>query len=470
MNKKPISLVFIGGVLRAVDVFLFFASALVVYAIYLEGHPSSPIEKYIGPVLIVVLIQQNVFHFFQVYRRSTMLSFRVQLKHVLTAWCTVFVLILLVAFVTKSTSDYSRVWSIACFLSTGCLLLISRVVLRAKIRGWIEEGRLSRNVVIVGGGAEGAELIEFMRNRSGYVQLLGFFDDRADRVPNEIDGVYRLGSVGDLLPYARTHRVDMVLVALPWEAESRILSLVNQLKELPVDIRLSPQNTGQRLIHGGYSDVGGVPMLNLLERPLNEWQMFAKEVEDRLLASLLLVFVAPLMLIVALGIRMESRGPVLFRQKRYGFNNTLIEVYKFRTMFTEMTDHNAEKLATRDDPRITPFGRFLRRSSLDELPQLFNVLKGEMSFVGPRPHAVAAKAADRLYSDVMDEYASRHRIKPGITGWAQVNGWRGNTDTEDKLRKRVEHDLYYIENWSLWFDFKIIVMTFFELFRRRNAF
>lgn len=470
MNKNPISLVFVGAVLRVVDSIVFFISAIAIHLLYLSGDPSSPIEKYIGPILVIILIQQNVFHFLNVYRSNNLISFWTQLRTVFTAWVAVFVVLLFMAFVTKSTSEYSRIWSIFSFILAGGLFAISRIVLSLRLRNWIDKGRLSRNVVIVGGGSEGRELIEFIRDRSGYVQLLGFFDDRSDRVPNEINGVPNLGNVGALLDYARMQRVDIILVALPWDAEFRILSLVNQLKELPVDIRLSPQNTGRHLAHGGYSDFAGVPMLNLLERPLNEWQMFAKEAEDRLLASLLLVLAAPLMLLIAIAIRVESRGPALFCQKRYGFNNRLIDVYKFRSMYTEDTDHNAEKLATANDPRITRVGKFLRQTSLDELPQLINVLKGDMSFVGPRPHAVAAKAADKLYPEVLEEYASRHRIKPGITGWAQVNGWRGNTDTEIKLRKRVEYDLYYIENWSLWFDLKIILLTFIEVLRRRNAY
>jgi exopolysaccharide biosynthesis polyprenyl glycosylphosphotransferase len=195
-----------------------------------------------------------------------------------------------------------------------------------------------------------------------------------------------------------------------------------------------------------------------------------KAIEDKALSAVLLFFLAPLLLLVALAIKLDSPGPVLFRQKRYGFNNHLIGVYKFRTMHHHLRDEKAEKLVTRGDPRITRVGAFLRKTSIDELPQLLNVLKGEMSIVGPRPHALSAKAADRLYEEVVAEYAARHRVKPGITGWAQVMGWRGETDTVEKIQKRVEHDLYYIENWSLAFDFKILVLTFFALLKPENAY
>ena len=183
-----------------------------------------------------------------------------------------------------------------------------------------------------------------------------------------------------------------------------------------------------------------------------------------------MLFRSPVLLVISVAIKLDSRGPVLFRQKRYGFNNNLIDVYKFRTMYHDKQDDDAEKLTTRDDPRVTRVGAFLRRTSLDELPQFFNVLKGDMSVVGPRPHPIKAKAAGRLYDKVVQEYAMRHRVKPGITGWAQVNGWRGETDTEEKIMKRVEHDLYYIDNWSLLFDFRIILQTVWVGFRGTGAY
>jgi lipopolysaccharide/colanic/teichoic acid biosynthesis glycosyltransferase len=176
------------------------------------------------------------------------------------------------------------------------------------------------------------------------------------------------------------------------------------------------------------------------------------------------------MALVALAIKLDSKGPVLFRQKRYGFNNELIEVFKFRSMFTDLADANASKLVTKDDPRVTRLGRILRKSSLDELPQLFNVLRGELSLVGPRPHAVEAPTANRLWEEVVDSYFARHRVRPGLTGWAQINGWRGELDTPEKLQSRVEHDLYYIENWSLLFDLYILARTPFALLRSENAY
>jgi exopolysaccharide biosynthesis polyprenyl glycosylphosphotransferase len=208
----------------------------------------------------------------------------------------------------------------------------------------------------------------------------------------------------------------------------------------------------------------------VFRKPLSDWRLVAKEIEDVTLGLLLLLFLAPLFAVVALAIKLDSPGPVFFRQRRYGLNNRLIGVYKFRTMHHHLRDVRAERLITRNDPRVTRVGAFLRKTSLDELPQLFNVLRGEMSIVGPRPHALSAKAADRLYEEVVAEYAVRHRVKPGITGWAQVNGWRGETDTIEKIQKRVEHDLYYVENWSLALDIKILLLTVFALLKNENAY
>jgi exopolysaccharide biosynthesis polyprenyl glycosylphosphotransferase len=208
----------------------------------------------------------------------------------------------------------------------------------------------------------------------------------------------------------------------------------------------------------------------LFDRPISGRSYALKLVEDLAFAGIALLFMAPLMLVIAAAINLDSPGPVLFKQRRFGFNNNLIEVWKFRTMRTDCADADADVQTTKQDPRVTRVGQFLRKSSLDELPQLINVLRGEMSIVGPRPHAVATKAEGQLFENVVYGYAARHRVKPGITGWAQVNGWRGETDTIDKIRKRVEHDLYYIDHWSVWLDLYIMVKTCLVVFRDENAY
>ena len=217
---------------------------------------------------------------------------------------------------------------------------------------------------------------------------------------------------------------------------------------MPTKLRLRPRS---------YSYLGSVPVLDVFDRPIADWDVVVKALFDRCVGLLMLIALSPMMLAVALAVRLTSRGPVLFRQKRHGFNNELIEVFKFRSMYVDQCDAGAARMVTSGDPRVTPVGRFIRKTSLDELPQLFNVLKGDLSLVGPRPHALQAKAANTLYDQVVDGYFARHKVKPGITGWAQVNGWRGETDTREKIQRRVEHDLYYIENWSVLLDLQILL-------------
>ena len=214
-----------------------------------------------------------------------------------------------------------------------------------------------------------------------------------------------------------------------------------------------------------------MPVLDLFDKPIADWDVVIKLAFDKIVGALALIALSPVLLATAIAVKLDSPGPVLFRQRRYGFNNELIEVFKFRSMYVDQTDATAARLVTRDDPRVTRVGRFIRKTSIDELPQLFNVVfKGNLSLVGPRPHAVHAKAADRQYEEVVDGYFARHRVRPGITGWAQVNGWRGETDTPEKIQQRVEHDLYYIENWSILLDLSILAITPFALFKTKNAY
>jgi Undecaprenyl-phosphate glucose phosphotransferase len=247
--------------------------------------------------------------------------------------------------------------------------------------------------------------------------------------------------------------------------------MLAKLWVLPIDIRLSAHTSKLRLRPRSYSYIGSVPVLDVFDKPIADWDLVLKGLFDRIVGTLLLLLLSPVLLFTAIAVKLDSRGPVFFRQKRHGFNNELIEVFKFRSMYVEQSDAAAAKLVTKDDPRVTRVGRFIRKTSIDELPQLFNVVfKGDLSLVGPRPHALQAKAQNRLYDQVVDGYFARHKVKPGITGWAQINGWRGETDTEEKIQRRVEFDLYYIENWSVFFDFYIVAMTPFALLKSENAY
>ncbi len=377
-----------------------------------------------------------------------------------------------VIFLGKLGDNYSRVWLVGFFALSIILLIASHAAMRAQMHYWHRQGRLSTRVVIVGGGEPAAQLISSLHaSNNSFVEIVGLFDDRNDdRSPQAVGRLPKLGNIQELVDFTRTYGVDMLVISLPVAAESRLLQIMKQLWVLPVDIRLSAHSQRLRYRPRAYSWIGNVPMIDVFDQPLRDWGRLLKTIEDKVIASIALMLLSPVMLAVAIAIRLESKGPVLFRQQRYGFNNQPIEVLKFRSMYTDMCDARANKLVTRDDPRVTRVGRFIRKTSLDELPQLINVLRGDLSLVGPRPHAHHAKAADRLYDDVVDGYFARHKVKPGITGWAQINGWRGETDTEDKIRRRVEFDLYYIENWSLLFDLKILAMTPFALLKSENAY
>jgi Undecaprenyl-phosphate glucose phosphotransferase len=322
--------------------------------------------------------------------------------------------------------------------------------------------------VLIGAGDVSRRLIAYLHEtKPAGINLLGVFEDRRSRVPSAIDGVPLLGNTTDLLSYARRHDVDQIIVTLPWRAEARLLALLAQLRTVAVDVRLSPDGIGFQLPNRNVSHLAGLPMLNVFDRPLSGWNYLIKGLEDRLLAGLLLLLLLPLFGLVALAIRLDGPGPILFRQKRYGFNNNVINVLKFRTMHHGPVSEVDVTPAKRNDPRITRIGNILRRTSFDELPQLLNVLRGEMSLVGPRPHAVAHNAE---FATIVHEYFGRHRVKPGITGWAQVHGLRGEIDNPEKIRMRVQYDLYYIDNWSLLFDLAILLRTPFVVLAQENAY
>src|SRR6516162_2546338 len=330
---------------------------------------------------------------------------------------------------------------------------------------------LARNVAIIGAGTEGQRLLARLREEQDKgVVIRGVFDDRKSRLPGSVCGFSVHGTTDDLLNVARQTTIDEVIIALPLDAEQRLKSLCDKMKALAIDVRLSLEPLAEVFDVRGLGYVGTVPVFEVVDRPLKNWRAVVKWVEDRLLGSLLLVLASPLVAVIAILIKLDSPGPVFFKQTRFGFNNQPIRVLKFRTMHVNRGDPSGAQRTVRNDPRVTRFGRILRWLSLDELPQLINVAGGDMSLVGPRPHAVAMKAGDRLYCEAVEQYLHRHRVKPGITGWAQVNGLRGEVDTLEKARARVAHDLHYIEHWSPWLDFKIVLKTVGILASRENAY
>ncbi|HTN60711.1 MAG TPA: undecaprenyl-phosphate glucose phosphotransferase, partial [Devosia sp.] len=429
-----------------------------IYEVYVQlGEPAF----YVPMVLAATLFANVLFNGARTHRIAAYRTVFAQLSRVLIGWTLVMVAVAVGVFIFKASDLVSRGWLLSWFAGGAILLVLYRLALRALVRHWTNHGRLKRRTVIVGGGHDAEMLIEQIdKGASNEIGLLGLFDDRVDdRSPETVAGCPKLGRVADLIEFARRTQVDLVIVSMPLSAEKRVLEMLTQLWVLPVDIRLSAHMSKLKFTNKAYSYVGDVPVFDMADRPISDWNLVFKWVFDKAVALTALIVFSPVMLVTAIAIKLESHGPVFFTQNRHGFNNELIKIYKFRSMRTDMLDASASKLVTKGDPRVTKVGRFIRKTSIDELPQLLNVLKGELSIVGPRPHALQAKAANQLYYEAVEGYFARHRVKPGMTGWAQINGWRGETDTIDKIMQRVNHDLYYIEHWSILLDLYIVAMT-----------
>ncbi len=375
-------------------------------------------------------------------------------------------------FLSSLALPLSNVWLFGWLALVLTYFTMTRTAVAAWAMPLSESGAFRQRIAIVGGGQVAEDAINILESSSKLdIEIIGLFDDRNDeRSPESIKKYAKLGKIDSLADYARKNRVDLIIVAVPMTAEARVLQILKRLWELPTDIRIAAHTSKLKLSPRAYTNLGNLPLLSVFDRPVSGWNWFMKDVMDRVLAAVFIVLLSPVMAAAWLAVRYESTGPAIFKQKRFGFNNELVEVFKFRSMYTDMGDANASKLVTKGDPRVTKVGKFLRKSSIDELPQLFNVLTGQLSLVGPRPHATQAKAADDLYDQVVDGYFARHKVKPGITGWAQINGWRGETDTHEKIENRVKHDLEYIDRWSILFDLYIIIKTPFALLKSDNAY
>jgi Undecaprenyl-phosphate glucose phosphotransferase len=470
--KRAYSPIVLAGIVRTIEVSLV---AIIGFALYLwyVAPVDAAARYYVGVVVGISLLSMLAFQAADIYQVQAFRGHEKQYMRLASAWSLVFLIAVAGSYFARAGDEFSRVW-LGSFYVVGLLTLIAfRRCLFLLVRRWTRQGRLDRRTVVVGAGSSGESLIASLSaQRDSDVRVIGVFDDRGDdRSSVKCDGVPKLGTVDELVEFARYTRVDLVIFSLPISAESRILQMLKKLWVLPLDIRLAAHTNKLRFRPRSYSYIGNVPVLDIFDRPIADWDIVMKWLFDKIIGSLILICVAPVMLLITLAIKLDSKGPIFFKQRRYGFNNELVEIYKFRSMYVEDADATASKLVTRNDPRVTRVGRFIRKTSLDELPQLFNVVfTGNLSLVGPRPHAIHAKAEDHLYDEAVDGYFARHRVKPGITGWAQINGWRGETDSREKILRRVEHDLYYIENWSILFDLYIVARTPFALIRGEGAY
>lgn len=460
-SRSPVLLDIAILLLRAAEMISVVATAWLAAAIGLDVIPVDMAQSYGNAALLAGLFYAALAEVTGCYDIDTRFSVRTGWARVMTAWLSTGMFLMTLGFLLKVSEGFSRGWAVAWFLTGGMALLVLRAGGTAWMRRLKQRGVFNHRVAIFGAGSQGDRLAKYiLGNEKLTIDLVGFFDDRLpERLPDREVRLPLYGNLGDLITHIRQGAIDQVIVALPWSAEKRLQEVVAELAITPVRIRLAPDLATFAFAQRPVVLLGDLPVMTLFERPISGLDQITKKIEDLIVGSLALILCIPLFLIVAIAIKLDSRGPVFFRQDREGFNNQRFRIWKFRSMSTDRCEADGITQARKDDDRITRVGRFLRRTSIDELPQLFNVLSGEMSLVGPRPHAPSTKAGDRVFSEVVAHYAARHKVKPGMTGWAQVHGWRGETDTEEKLLKRLECDLYYIENWSVLLDFYIMGRT-----------
>lgn len=392
-----------------------------------------------------------------------------EVRALLSIWLKVVSMLLMLAFITKTSEVFSRLVVLTWIVAAPIALIAMRLVVRSILRYGRRHGLNIRTVAIVGNNSAGHRLVKHLDSMSwsGLV-VNGIFDNQQsqDSSVNIGNSTYSLGSMDDLIRKVRAGEIDSVYIALPLQSERLIEELVNQFADTTVSVYVMPDLFISELMHSRWIDFGGIPLVSVYETPFYGLYGWTKQVEDFILGCLILLLISPLMLMISVAIKATSPGPVLFKQRRYGLNGAVVEVWKFRSM-TVCEDGENIPQAKKGDARVTPLGALLRRFSLDELPQFINVLQGSMSVVGPRPHALVH---NEQYRKLIKGYMLRHKVKPGITGWAQVNGWRGETDTLDKMQKRIEYDLEYIQSWSLWFDLKIVVLTVLHGFTGKNVY
>lgn len=391
------------------------------------------------------------------------------IKLVIQAWIFTWLALLAIAFLLKDSAHFSRFILTAWAITTPLALFFYRFLIRyfmghLRARGWHKT-----RVGIIGAGDLGQRLTITLTQAKmlGY-QPIAYFDDDESKIGNILNGVPVIANLDYFINRRHySEDFDEIYITLPLRAESRIKEILNGLSDSTVTVKFIPDCFTFDLLHSRFTDIGGIPIISVYDSPLNNLtNRFIKRLEDLILSIFILILISPIMIIVAAAIKITSKGPIFFKQKRYGLNGKEIMVWKFRSMKVMENDEHVPQ-ATKNDPRITPIGAFLRRTSIDELPQFFNTLTGRMSIIGPRPHA---KAHNEQYRTLIQKYMLRHTVKPGISGWAQINGLRGETETLEKMEKRVQFDLYYIDNWSPWLDMKIILLTIVKGFINKNAY
>ena len=454
---------------RALDVAMIVLALWLTMAVYADLSAPEPWHVHdtlaAGAASLLFLFAADACGLYEGFRGVPLVH---ELKRVWLAWFIVFAGLLMLAFALKESASYSRAVSFGWMVSAPMLVSVWRSLVRLGLYEARRRGHSTRRVAIVGMTQLGERVARSVNDAPSLgLHFEGFYDDRKEDRRHEIApevGGYA-GTFDELVARATLGDLDLVYVCLPLRAESRVHKLIAQLADTTVSVYVVPDFFVFDLLHARWTSLGEIPVVSIFETPFMGTEGWLKRFEDIVLGTLAVLVAAIPMAIVAIGIKLTSKGPVLFKQRRYGLHGEVIDVYKFRSMTVSEDGLNVRQ-ATKNDSRITPFGAFLRRTSLDELPQLFHVVTGSMSLVGPRPHAVAHNEAYRKH---IYGYMLRHKVKPGLTGWAQVNGWRGETDTLEKMEKRIEHDLEYIRRWNLFLDIKIVFLTIFGRAVHQNA-
>jgi len=457
----------IPGLLLLLDLAAILVGGIVPYLSLVTFNPYT-LEYYAFAVGFVGLVAPMLLRQADLYQINAIMRPVARSDSVLIALVTAFLMFLTVAYALKASDIYSWPWIYSFGATTLVLLLSFRLLAFRVLLGMARRQSIGRTLVVLGAGTQGKEYLRRIRRvRPYFMEVAGVYDPGWRTLEKDLEGFPVLGGIEELIEAARQAKIDDVVIAMPWNAESQVNEMVQTLKELPVNVFISTDLVGFQLafrpVLGSFREL---PMFEVVQRPISGWSYLIKRAEDYVLATVALVLFSPLLLVVAAAIRIDSPGPVLFRQPRLGFNNQRFDIFKFRSMHHTPVPEGQVRQATRNDPRITAVGRFIRRTSIDELPQLLNVLNGTMSLVGPRPHALSH---NEDFARQVRGYFARHRVKPGMTGWAQVNGLRGEIKTVEKLQARTEHDLYYAENWSLLFDLRILVMSLWVVVMQKNA-
>jgi len=441
------------------------ATATLIVCVYAYG------ERFTGLYLLLAVltffIASQVFDEIDILVSWSSFHLTRLIRGVIVGWGIVAAILLFLGYATQLTESFSHEVILAWFAATPVVLLLGTKVARTLVRRAVVTGAIARSAVVVGANELGRELVNRLRrNFYSGISVRGYFDDRNPERLVGLDTQEVLGKVKDAAEYVRRNNIDCVYIALPIAAQPRIIDLINALRDSTASVYFVPHLFVFDLIQARVDAVSGIPVVSVCETPIFGVNAVVKRIFDLVMSTLILLLIWPLMAAIAIGVKLSSPGPVLFKQRRYGLGGEEIMVYKFRSM-TVQEDGPTIVQAKKNDVRVTPFGAFIRKTSLDELPQFFNVLGGSMSIVGPRPHAVAH---NEQYRKLIDGYMIRHKVKPGITGWAQVNGFRGETESVEKMKKRIECDLDYLRNWSVSLDAWIMVKTVFTLIKDRNAY